>query len=191
MKKYFIFTIFFLSLFSCNNQSNSEIVLEEKYTEIVNNKLVYEVINSVLSDKDNVYRYCDAVLNRKTVIFLNNDSTFIKKFDTIFSKNDKKYILKQYRNGNKFILNQKFIQNKKVIEFDTLTISSKERKAKFWEKVRKENNCVGYLYVPLFNLKKDLAIIECGDSGEGGTFIYRLNRNKKWELFKTIEKWIE
>ena len=113
-----------------------------------------------------------------------------KKLDTLFSKNDKKFILQQYRNGNKFILNQKFIKDKKVIEVD-MSLNSEEKKTKFWERIKKENNCIGRLYIPLFNLKKNLAIIECGIKGEGATFVYKLNRNNKWELYRTLEKWIE
>ena len=192
MKNYFIIiTLIFLS--GCKQESNLKInptedKKVENYIEIIDNKLVYEVINSALSQKE---MPCDAVLNRKTAVFINYDSTFISKFDTLFTESDKKFILKQYRNGNKFVLNQKFINNRKVIEFDTATISSEERKTKFWEKVKKENDCVGFIYVPLFNIKKDLAIVECGFLGERGIFIFKLEANRKWKLYRTVEKVVE
>ncbi len=192
MKNYFIIiSLIFLS--GCKQENNSkqktsENNVVEKYSEMVDNKLVYEVINSVLSHKE---MPCDAVLNRKTAVFINYDSTFISKFDTLFAEGDKKFILKQYRNGNRFVLNQKFIEDKKVIEFDTTILASKEKTAKFWEKIKKENDCVGFMYVPLFNLKKDLAIVECGFLGERGIFIYKLEANQKWKLYRTVEKIVE
>jgi PBP1b-binding outer membrane lipoprotein LpoB len=202
IRKYLTIVILLLFILSCKKQSipekqNIEFNDEENYTEIVNNEivnneLVYTVINCVLSDKsnENLFRNCNAVLNRKTFILLNYNLIMRKKLDTLFSENDKKFILQQYRNGNKFILNQKFIKDKKVIEVD-MSLNSEEKKTKFWERIKKENNCTGRLYVPLFNLKKNLAIIECGIKGEGATFVYKLNRNNKWELYRTLEKWIE
>jgi hypothetical protein len=66
-----------------------------------------------------------------------------------------------------------------------------DKKTKFLDKIKKEHNCVGYLHIPLFNIKKNMAIVECGGFGEGGTFIYKLNKNNKWEFYQTIEKWIQ
>ena len=192
MKKYFIIiSLIFLS--GCKQENNSkQKALEEnnveKYSEIVENKLVYEVINSVLSEKR---MPCDAVLDRKIAVFINYDSTFISKFDTLFTESDKKFLLKQYRNGNRFILNQKFVKYKKVIEFEIAKLNSKERKIKFWKKIEKEHNCLEFIYVPLFNIKKDLAIVEHGFLGERGIFIYKLEDNRKWKLYRTIERVVE
>lgn len=192
MKNYFIILVVIL-LSGCkkekiSQQKTTEVTVIEKYSEIVDNKLVYEVINSALSGK---VMLCDAVLDRKTAIFINYDSIFIRKFDTLFTESDKKFILKQYRNGHRFLLNQKFIKEKKVIQFDTTTLSSEERKTKFWEKVKKENDCVGFIYLPLFNVKKDLAIVECGYLGERGIFIYKSEGNGMWKLYRTVEKVVE
>jgi hypothetical protein len=195
MKKYLIVTISLFSLLSCKNQSNtekknSEVITEEKYTEIIDNKLVYDLINQVLS-KNHLYKNCGAIVDRKTFIITNGDEFLLKDIDTIFSESDKKFIVKQYRNGNWFILNQKLIKNKKIIELDT-AIKTEEQRAKFWKKIAKENNCVGHLSVPLFNLKKNMAVVECQVYGERGTFLYKVNKNNnEWELYRTLKKIIE
>ena len=105
MKKYLIITISFFFLFGCKNQSdidkkNSEIITEEKYNEIIDNKLVYDLINQVLSE-NRLYKHCGAIMDRKTFIITNGDELLLEKIDTLFPENDKKFILKQFRNGNK------------------------------------------------------------------------------------------
>ena len=197
MKKLLIF-ILLIFLSGCKNENNLEkenikSETEDIYSEIIDNKLVYAVINSALLNKDkkNIIKNCDAVLNRKTAVFINYDSIFIKKFDEIFNENDKKFILKQYKNGNRFVLNQSFVKNKKVIEIDTTIFYSEKNKKSFWKKINEENKCISFIYVPLFNLKKDLAIVQCGTFGETGIFIYKLESNGKWKLYKTVENIIE
>ncbi|WP_369753636.1 hypothetical protein AB3G34_05040 [Flavobacterium sp. WC2409] len=196
--KNILLLISFILLLGCKNENNLEnentkSKTQEVYSEIVDNKLVYAVINSALlnRDKENIIKNCDAVINRKTTVFINYDSTFIKKFDTIFNENEKKFILKQYKNGNHFILDQSFVENKKVIEIDTTIFYSEKKKKSFWKKINEDNKCISFIYVPLFNLKKDLAIVECGTRGETGIFIYKLESNGKWKLNKTVEKIIE
>lgn len=193
MKKH-ILTISLFYLISCNNQNNteqknSESITTEKYTEIIDNKLVYEVINHVLSEND-LYKNCGALIDRKNFIITNGDEFLLKEIDTIFSEDDKKFMVKQYRNGNTFVLNQNLIQSKKVIPLDT-TIKTEKQRVEYWKKIDKENNCVGYLSVPLFNNKKDMAIIECKVYGESGTFLYKINNNKEWELYRTLQKLVE
>jgi hypothetical protein len=194
MKKHLIITILFFFLFGCENKrntekKNSETFTVEKYTEIIDNKLVYKLINQVLSENP-LYKNCGALIDRKTFIIRNGDEFLLKKIDTLFSDSDKKFIVKQYRNGNGFILNQKLIQNKKIIELDT-TIKTEEQKVKFWKKAGKENSCIGQIYVPLFNYKKNIAIIECKVHGESGIFLYKINKNNKWELSQTLQRIIE
>ena len=194
MKKYLIITISFFSLFGCKNKEdaekkNSEIITEEKYTGIIDNKLVYKLINQVISE-NKLYKNCDAIIDRKTFILTNGDEFLLKVIDTVFSENDKKFIVRQYKNGDIFILNQKLIKNKKIIEIDT-TINTEKQRTRFWKKIAKENNCVGYISIPLFNLKKNKAIIECKVYRESGIFLYKINENNKWELSRTLQRLIE
>ena len=49
--------------------------------------------------------------------------------------------------------------------------------------------------MPIFNEEKNIAIIEIGYNcgflcGSGGTYIYKLNEDKKWILYKTVDNWI-
>lgn len=194
MKKYYIIIISLFFLFGCKNNNNiekknSEIIIDEKYTEIIDNKLIYELINQVLSE-NKLYKHCGAIMDRKTFIIRNGDELLLEEIDSIFQENDKKFILKQFRNGNRFVLNQKFIKSKKIIELDS-TVNSKEQRDKYWKKINLENKCIGYFYVPLFNLKKNTAIIECGINDESGIFIYKLNKENKWELSRTLQRLIE
>ena len=77
MKKYLIITISFFFLFGFKNKNNaekknSEIITDENYFEIIDNKSVYELINQVLSE-NKLYKNCGAVIDRKTFIIRNED----------------------------------------------------------------------------------------------------------------------
>nr|WP_294937968.1 hypothetical protein [uncultured Flavobacterium sp.] len=195
--------ILILLITSCNNLSKKDSVekidnkfTQKKYQEIIPNKIVYEFINNVLLKENKIYQFCGNLLDRNSFIDIKGDSILISKIDTlsIFSKEDKAFIKAQYLNGNNFVLNQKLIKERQLIKLDT-TINSKEDYHKFWEKVDKEYDCVGFVSVPIFNKKKDIVIVEisynCGAfCAEGGTFIYKLNENNRWELLLTLDKWI-
>lgn len=194
MKKYLIITISFFFLFGCKNKNNAEkknleVITDEKYTEIIDNKSVYELINQVLSE-NKLYKNCGAVVDRKTFIIRNEEEFLLPLIDTVFPESDKKFIIKQLKNGNKFVLDKKLIKNKKIIELDT-TLNTEKQRIKFWKKVAKENDCVGQLSVPLFNLKKNKAIIECSVYGESGIFLYKINDYNQWELSQTLQRIIE
>ncbi len=200
MKNYFLIAIFSILLLSCkkeieNKTKKHETELPEIYQELVDDKAIYELINSDGLRENKIFKHCENLLNRKTAYYIGSDTILLKKVDTLFSQKDKEFISKQYRNGINFILNQKFLKQKKVIEYDTTMLASREKSRKYWEKLIEKYHCVGLIDVPLFNLKRDMAIVQVGYNcgimcAEGGTYIYKLNRNGKWELYLTIEKWI-
>ncbi|WP_412464419.1 hypothetical protein [Flavobacterium mekongense] len=166
----------------------------EKYQTLVENQTIYSLLNSDALAENKVFKNCENVLNRQTMFYIGYDSVVLKKVDTLFTKKDKEFISKQYRNGVRFILDQKFLKHKKVIEYDTTMMAEKKSRI-YWNKMLEKYHCIGMIHTPLFNLKKDLAIVEIGYNcgvlcGEGGTYIYRLNKYGKWELYLTIEKWI-
>lgn len=200
MKNFFLIAIFSILFFSCKKDVESKIKknetdLPEKYQELVDNETIYGLINSEALNENKIYKFCENVLNRKTAYYIGQDTVLLKKVDTLFSQKDKEFISKQYRNSINFILEQNLLKDKKVVEYDTTMLATKEKSRKYWEQLIERHHCIGLISLPLFNLKKDMAIVQVGYNcgvlcAEGGTYIYKLNRNGKWELYLTIEKWI-
>lgn len=200
MKNLFLIAIFSILFFSCKKDVESKIKknqidLPEKYQELVDNETIYGLINSEALNENKIYKFCENVLNRKTAYYIGQDTVLLKKVDTLFSQKDKEFISKQYRNSINFILEQNLLKHKKVVEYDTTMLATREKSRNYWEQLIKKNHCIGLISLPLFNLKKDMAIVQVGYNcgvlcAEGGTYIYKLNRNGKWELYLTIEKWI-
>jgi hypothetical protein len=200
MKNCFLIAIFSILVLSCKKEvedkaKKSETELPEKYQELVDNETIYGLINSEALSENRIFNYCKNILNRKTAYYIGQDTVLLKKIDTLFSQKDREFISKQYKNSINFILNPKLLKHKKIIEYDTTSNTSRERSRKYWEKLIEKNHCIGFIELPLFNLKKDMAIVQVGYNcglmcAEGGTYVYKLNRNGKWELYLTIEKWI-
>lgn len=199
MKIHILILSFLFLLFSCkkdiaDTSEKKKSDIPEKYQDLVNTQTIYGLINSDAVIENKVFKKCENVLNRQTMYYIGYDSIILKKADTLFSAKDKEFISKQYRNGIRFVLNQKLLKYKKVIEYDT-TMTAREKSKIYWDKMLDKYRCIGSINTPLFNLKKDMAIIEigyyCGSlCGEGGTYVYKLNKNGKWELYLTIEKWV-
>jgi hypothetical protein len=200
MKKHLLIPIFLLLLISCKKNIENKVEIKknhrtEKYQTFVDNQTIYGLINSEALNENDVFKFCNNVLNRKTTFYIGYDTILLKKVDTLFSQEDKKFISKQYRNGIHFILEQKLLKHKNVVEYDTTMIATKEKSKKYWGKLLEKHQCIGLVSMPLFNLKKDMAIVQVGYNcgihcAEGGTYIYKLNENGKWELYLTVEKWI-
>jgi hypothetical protein len=200
MKKHLLIPIFLLLLISCKKNIENKVEIKknhrtEKYQTFVDNQTIYGLINSEALIENDVFKFCNNVLNRKTIFYIGYDTILLKKVDTLFSQEDKKFISKQYRNGIHFILEQKQLKHKNVVEYDTTMIATKEKSKKYWDKLLEKYKCIGLVSMPLFNLKKDMAIVQVGyncgiNCAEGGTYIYKLNENGKWELYLTVEKWI-
>jgi hypothetical protein len=198
MKKHLLIAIFSFLLFSCKKSIENKVEAKKsevpkKYQTLVDSQIIYSLLNSDALTENKVFKNCENVLNRQTMFYIGYDSVLLKKVDTLFSVKDKEFISKQYRNGVRFILNQKFLKHKKVIEYDTTMMAEKKSRI-YWNKMLEKYHCIGMINTPLFNLKKDMAILEIGYNcgtlcGEGGTYIYRL-KNGKWELYLTIEKWV-
>ena len=96
-------------------------------------------------------------------------------------------------NGNKFIWKNK-LKNREIIKLDT-TINNNKNREQFWNKTLEKYGCISYVDMPIFNEEKNIAIIEIGYNcgflcGSGGTYIYKLNEDKKWILYKTVDNWI-
>jgi len=200
MNKYPLIAILLVVLFSCkkdieNKAERKKNNLSEKYQALVDNKTIYGLINSEELNENNILKFCGNVLNRKTTFYIGYDTILLKKIDTLFSQKDKDFISKQYKNSVHFILDEKLLKDKKVIEYDTTMLATREKSRKYYTKLLEKYHCISFVDMPLFNLKKDMAIVQVGYNcglmcAEGGTYIYKLNKNGKWELYLTIESWI-
>jgi hypothetical protein len=200
MKINLLVPILLILVFGCKKNieketSEKKIETQEKYKALVDNQTIYGLINSEALNENDVFKFCENIINRGTIFHIGYDTILLKKVDTLFSQKDKIFISKQYRNGIHFVLEQKLLKHKKVVEYDTTNISSREKSKIYWDKLLKKNRCIGFIKMPLFNLKKNIAIVEVGYNcgllcAEGGSYIYKLNKNGKWELYLTIEKWI-
>ena len=187
---FYIFTIFYLFA-SCSEKEEMKLS-NEKQVQIISDEFIYSFVNDALS-KNNIYKFCDNIIDRKTFIATNGDSILISKIDTIFSQKDKKFISEQYLRGNKFVWKNK-LTNKKIIKVDT-NINNENSSKEYWKNLLEEKKCFGYLELPLFNKEKNMAIVtisyNCGIlCAEGGTYIYKLDKKKRWKLYLTLEHWI-
>lgn len=186
-------TFFLLLIISCSKKSEN--INQQKQTKVKNEiseKLIYDFTNEILS-KNGTSEFCKNVIDRKTFIATNGDSIFIEKIKSEFKKNDLDFMRNQYKYGNKFIW-KKDLKHRQRIKLDT-TINNKISRDQFWEKTLEKYGCISYVNMPIFNRQKNIAIIEIGYNcgllcGAGATYIYKLDENKKWILYKTLDSWI-
>ena len=198
MKKLIAFT--FLILIGCKN-FNPENKLE------VNNQVtdedIYEIVNFVLEEHDkamekdgfkiNPYKY---ILDKDLYeLFTKSDSINIFETDTIFSKEDKKYIQHQIDNRKDFRFKSNFIKTKKIISSDTiykiLHEPSKYPGNNFYERYHNKY-CEGEYYsigLPIFSKDKKTVFIKFDSFGSGYTLIYK-KINNKWEYYCQFSNWI-
>lgn len=185
--------IFLLVLISCNKKSsNLEFQNQTKIENGISDKLIYDFVNEILS-QNGTSEFCKNVIDRKTFVIRNGDSIFIEKIKSEFKKGDLEFMRTQYMNGNKFIWKNK-LKNREIIKLDT-TINNNKNREQFWNKTLEKYGCISYVDMPIFNEEKNIAIIEIGYNcgflcGSGGTYIYKLNEDKKWILYKTVDNWI-
>lgn len=157
----------------------------------VSEKEIYAFANSIVNE-NGIAKYCENVLDRKTMIATNGDSLFLAKIDTIFDKKDLEFIREQYLEGNKFVW-KKDLLNKEIINLDSA--KNYKNPEEFYNKTLSEKKCIGHIDLPMFNREMNIAIVEisyyCGFlCAQGGIFIYKKDKNKKWKLYKTLEQWI-
>ena len=192
-----LFILITLLTFSCKQNSKIETVDVKK--QLVSDKEIYSFINEIIGDKKNDdFSYCDKIVDKNPML-MKTSKDFINGIDTIFSKQDKKFIIEQTKYELDFTLNQKSLKSKIVISGDTLKKfaegKNKDGRSPFWDKYHNKygNNGFNSITLPLFSIDKLTVIVtadkHCGRlCGAGGTYIYR-RLNGKWKLIKTITKW--
>ena len=190
MKPFIIFFLIFTIFTSCSKKTVEE---TSKKTELkVSEEFIYNFVNQVLLQNGNA-KFCENIIDRRSFVDYKGDSVLLTKIDTIFPKKDFVFAKEQYLRGNKFIWKNK-LKGKTIIKLDT-TINDQKSSEKFWNKIIEEKHCIGYIDMPIFNSEKNIAIVKIGYNcgmlcGAGGTYIYKLNKNKKWYLYLTLDSWV-
>jgi hypothetical protein len=183
---------------SCQQNSKTEKVVINK--QIVSDKEIYAFINEIMPyEKSKDISYCNKIVDTDPSLSKTSEE-FIKGIDTIFSKQDLKFIIEQTKYEEDFKLNEKLLKNKIVISGDTLSKFTQGRnedgRSQFWDKYHSKFGPGGFcsITLPLFSIDKKTVLVttgmHCGRlCGEGGSYIYR-KINGKWELVHTITNWV-
>ncbi|MFC4739950.1 hypothetical protein ACFO3U_08080 [Flavobacterium ponti] len=194
-----IFAFIFLTLFSCKNFNQEDKLLENIH---VTDEEIYEVINLIIGEHDkamekdgfkiNFYRY---VLDRDSEpLFSKTDSLYIFKTDTIFSKNDARFIQQQIINRKEFKFKSNYIKSKKVISEEIIKNIINERYKTgqtFYEIYEQKfgENLYYRIGLPVFSVDKKTVFIKFDSFGSGETLIYKKVKNK-WRIYCKISNWI-
>jgi hypothetical protein len=200
--KYIVVILLTLAFLSCK-QNQQKVSVQIDTIKLVPNPIddatIYEFINFVANDKNEKHFVLrgDKVLDKP---FLDEDGYLIDslKKDTIFSKDDIKFLEVQMQSVKNFTINPKLFNGKEIISSDTIKryATDKERRWTFWEDYRKKYGEAGYcnISLPLFSKDRQKVIIctsySCGGKcGEGGIFIYQKIKGR-WKQIKELSWWI-
>ena len=194
-KKWFFIALTFLVSFSCKKEiqpENVEKSVPEIQKEMVSDSIVYDFVNNTLLVENEIYKECENLFDRKPEVILNEDFTWLEKLDSVFTKQDIEFIKNQYLNEQNLIWDKNKLKGKNVIDFTTTNFA--QNPDDYWENLQEfyDNvGCFSILRIPVFNLKKDLAIVEVQynyalDWGRSETCIYRKNTAGKWERYITL-----
>ena len=186
----FIFLASFLSAFS-----------QEKITE----KDIYEVVNFVIKNRKE--RLHEKGFKIKFLMRSKSDSAvyhYLNKTEEsfysieenpneFFTNNDIEFINKQIGDNYNFNLQQKFINQLKIISIDEYKKLGTGKE--FWKNYHAKygNNSFIEIMVPLFSLDKKTVIIEysniTGSRGGFGETVILKKENNTWEYFKNLSAW--
>lgn len=186
----FIFLASFLSAFS-----------QEKITE----KDIYEVVNFVIKNRKE--RLHEKGFKIKFLMRSKSDSAvyhYLNKTEEsfysieenpneFFTNNDIEFINKQIGDNYNFNLQQKFINQLKIISIDEYKKLGTGKE--FWENYDAKYGKKSFveMMVPLFSLDKKTVIIEysniTGSRGGFGEIVILKKENNTWKYFKNLSAW--
>jgi len=196
MKKTLILLLIVLS--SCK-KANNQIDTNLKVTD----NDIYQVVNFVISERDSFmkldgikgqYKY---ILDRELEPLFNSeaDRYYIKKLDTIFTKEDVKFMQEQILKRKNFKFNSKFVKSKKVFSADSIKnminlaielpdknfyqiYENKFGKDRFYD-----------ISLPLFSKDKKTVLIKFEAMGIGDVSVYK-KENGKWKSYEQLISWV-
>jgi|GEM_PF-3249911 len=207
--KYIPLILSFLFVFSCKEKDET---LELKYEVL--NRVIEENIkihkqaeehlgiidstdffvmdyNFKILDEKDWSKYSDSVKkeNSEIRIIVEPENSIVLMSDSIFTKQDIQFIKQQTKENYHFKLDSKRIKEKvKFISQEELDGFLSKRKKSVGKNYVK-------LAVPFFNMKKDKCLMKANDCGIyppgcGGSVFILQKKNGKWELLKTLKRWV-
>jgi hypothetical protein len=184
--------IFLLLFFSCNNSKEKTLTS----TKSISEKDIYLILQMVLKDMkpNEILEGTDYyILNELQKPSFVEDHIFLsKKIDSIFSKEDLRFINEQIAERKTFIVSEDSIKPKKIISKNLIDSIKKiaPRKNEFIEKYRAKFGLNFYTIfsLPVFSKDKQTVLIDIYDISGGKTIVYK-NLNNKWNQ-KVICNWV-
>lgn len=164
--------------------------------QLVDNKTIYEFINSCIASDTSYFKYCNTIIGREYLppFSFKNDSLKIIQADSIFTKEDADFIFKQARYSTSFQLNERNLTEARNVILPKFEEALGENRHKFWSNLLKE--CGGYcsISMPLFSTNRKIVIIRLSHScgglcGYGAQYIYK-NINGKWKCIAVWDEWV-
>ena len=191
-----------LGLNSCKNDSRPvELVAKEEVVQVIDDKTIYEVINSLLAIKRKgaieENHYITNIIDSIPYDVLNKeDSIMLKKMDTIFTQQDIDFIYGQAKYKPRFKIKKEFIKGYTILLSDTVTVGhesyfedgSKNLKHDFHKKY---GNGFYSVTLPLFTRNRQYAMISidncCGSScGSGVSLIFKKTKSG-WKIIYSYD----
>ncbi|MFN3755178.1 hypothetical protein [Flavobacterium sp.] len=196
----YILKFTFLILIGCGNSADKN---ELNKSLVVTDKDIYEVVNFVLNEQDkdwantgiknNPYKY---IIDKDSEIhFEECELTNAKKIDTIFTKEDLKFIQQQIQNRKDFKFKGKFIKSKKVISANVIQEIFREieynPKKDFYEIYKKEfgNDLYSSIGLPVFSKDKKTVYVKVERLMFGGFSAIYKKENDKWKFHCYLCAW--
>ena len=193
MKQIIILAFWVNGFLSCGQISQEKKVIDEP--------AVYELISYILTTKEPVdFTTCDKIAETTIGNFTiaNEDTLNVQSIDTLFTKEDKEYLLEQFNQASSFRIKKDSLNSKTIIPWDTFqALRKKDENARdFWTHYESKYGagCFCSIDLPMFSKDKLTAIVtisrNCGSlNGYGGTYIYRKTKGK-WIMVKALNTWI-
>jgi hypothetical protein len=157
---------------------------------------VYDFINAFLRRTSPPHFSDIKILSDREVLnrFWNysaQDSLNLISRDSLFSKEDVHLIFQQAQKMNSFKLDDKYIENKKIVTLDALPAFTD---ATFWNKFQNQFGADKFatISLPLFSKDKALVIVRVNYytsfGGGGGVFLFK-KLNGNWDLLDQLTFW--
>ena len=197
--------LFSAGLNSCKKDSKPvEAITPKKVVQVIDDKTIYEVINSLLAIKRKgeieENHYIKNIIDSFPYDALNKeDSIVLKKLDTIFSHQDRDFIYEQAKYKPLFKIKKEFIEGYIILLSDTVKVEhesyfedgGKNLKHDFHKKY---DNGFYAVTLPLFTKNRQYAMISisncCGGScGSGVSFIMKKTKSG-WDIIYSYGQWV-
>lgn len=188
-----------LSLSSCkNSDSNTK---PNVSTTTITDSDIYEIVNLILDETDNAskidglktnpYKY---ILDKDLEPLFNRvDSIALLKTDTLFSKEDLKFINKQINSRKDFKFKSDFIKSKKIIPAEVIQNIMKDCEkngGRFYDKFHEKfgDDLYYTIGLPVFSKDKKTVFIKFDSFGSGRTIVYKKIKNN-WKYYCLVCAW--